>query len=70
MMEAERRGIPTMLYAEALGRCMLGRTGVCVAGTHGKSSITAMLGAALTDAGLDPTAIVGATCWAVGGWAA
>ena len=41
---------------------MLGRTGVCLAGTHGKSTTTAMLGAALTDAGLDPTAIVGATC--------
>jgi UDP-N-acetylmuramate--alanine ligase len=40
----------------------VGRTGVCIAGTHGKSSITAMLGAALTDAGLDPTVIVGAAC--------
>jgi hypothetical protein len=31
-------------YAEALGKCMLGRTGVAVAGTHGKSTTTAMLG--------------------------
>ncbi|MCC7389294.1 MAG: UDP-N-acetylmuramate--L-alanine ligase [Phycisphaerales bacterium] len=62
MLSATTRGVPALSYAEALGRCMLGRTGVCVAGTHGKSSITAMLGAALTDAGLDPTVIVGATC--------
>lgn len=62
MLEAERRGIPTMLYAEALGQCMVGRTGVAIAGTHGKSSTTAMLGSAIVDAGLDPTTIVGATC--------
>jgi UDP-N-acetylmuramate--alanine ligase len=62
LLEAQRRGIPTLNYAEALGRCMAGRTGIAVAGTHGKSTTTAMLGTALTDAGLDPTVIVGATC--------
>jgi UDP-N-acetylmuramate--alanine ligase len=41
---------------------MAGRTGVAIAGTHGKSTTTAMLGTALVDAGLDPTVIVGATC--------
>lgn len=61
MLAANDRAIPTMLYAEALGLCMSGRTGVCVAGTHGKSTTTAMLGCALADAGLDPTVIVGAT---------
>jgi len=62
VLEAERRGIGVLTYAEALGRSMLGRTGIAVAGTHGKSTTTAMLGAALTDAGLDPSVIVGATC--------
>ena len=62
VLEAERRGIPVLFYAEALGKCMLGRTGIAIAGTHGKSTTTAMIGAALTDAGLDPTVIVGATC--------
>lgn len=60
LVEAVNRGIPTLAYAEALGRCMIGRTGVSVAGTHGKSTTTAMLGVALTDAGLDPSVIVGA----------
>jgi UDP-N-acetylmuramate--alanine ligase len=60
-LEAETRGVPVMLYAEALGKCMLGRTGIAIAGTHGKSTTTAMLGCALTDAQLDPTVIVGAT---------
>jgi UDP-N-acetylmuramate--alanine ligase len=61
MLEAERRGVPAMLYAEALGKCMQGRTSICIAGTHGKSTTTAMTGCALTDAGLEPTVIVGAT---------
>lgn len=61
MLEAVRRGIPTMMYAEALGRCMLGRTGVAIAGTHGKSTTVGMLGHVLIRCGLEPTVIVGAT---------
>lgn len=61
MIAADDRGIPTLLYAQALGRAMIGFTGIAVAGTHGKSTTTAMLGCALTDAGLDPNVIVGAT---------
>jgi UDP-N-acetylmuramate--alanine ligase len=62
LLEADRRGITHLSYAEALGWSMVGRTGICVAGTHGKSSTTAMLGVALASAGLDPSVIVGATC--------
>lgn len=61
-LEATRRGLTLHTYAEALGLCMSAHTGVAIAGTHGKSTTTAMLGCALTDAGLDPTVIVGATC--------
>lgn len=62
MLRATGRGIATLTYAEAIGRCMVGSTGVSVAGTHGKSTTTAMLGVVLTDAGIDPSVIVGATC--------
>ncbi len=62
VMAAKDRGLPVLLYAEALGMSMIGRTGVAIAGTHGKSTTTAMLGATLTDCGLDPTVIVGAIC--------
>lgn len=62
VLAAERLSVPVMSYAEALGKCMLGRTGIAIAGTHGKSTTTAMVGSALTDAGLDPSVIVGATC--------
>ncbi len=64
---AQERGLSVMTYPEALGACMLGRTGVAVAGTHGKSTTTAMLGVALADAGLDPSVIVGATCTQLAG---
>ena len=55
-------GLPVLTYAEALGQCMVGRTGVAVAGTHGKSTTVALLGHALLVAGLDPTVVVGAVC--------
>lgn len=61
-LAAEARGIPVLNYAEALGRAMDAHTGVCIAGTHGKSTTTAMLGVSLASAGLDPSVIVGATC--------
>ena len=66
-VEARRRGVEVVKYATLLGRLMLGRTGVAVAGTHGKSSTTSMLAWCLIHAGLDPSVIVGATCGQVGG---
>jgi len=62
LLEAQKRGIPQLSYAEALGQCMADRTGVAIAGTHGKSTTAAMLGCVLVDAGLDPSVIVGASC--------
>src|SRR5690349_2223919 len=41
---AERRGIPQYSYTEMLARLLERRSGVCVAGTHGKSTTTAMTG--------------------------
>jgi UDP-N-acetylmuramate--alanine ligase len=38
---------------------MEGRFGIAVAGSHGKTTITAMIALLLTEAGLDPTFIVG-----------
>lgn len=60
LVAATHRGIEILTYAEALGAAMVGRTGVAVAGTHGKSTTVGMLGHALICAGLDPTVIVGA----------
>jgi len=67
LMEAEERSIPVIGYAEALGRLQAERTGISVAGTHGKSTTTAMLCHVLMQCGLDPGFIVGAHCPQIGG---
>ena len=59
-VEAMRRGIPQWSYGEMIGRLMRDRTGVCIAGTHGKSTTTAMVGWILSVAGRDPAVLVGA----------
>ena len=65
--EARRRGIPVLKYAAMLGRLMQASLGVAVAGTHGKSTTTAMLCHVLIQAGLDPSFILGAQCQQIGG---
>jgi len=67
LVEANKQGVPVMVYAEVLGKLMDGRTGVSVAGTHGKSTTTAMLAHILIGNGLDPSVVVGATCPQIGG---
>lgn len=57
--EAKRRGIPMLSYPEALGQLMEGKYGIAVSGSHGKTTTTALLGHVMTEAGLDPTVIVG-----------
>lgn len=59
-LAAAERGLPQRSYTQMLGDLMSGRTGLSIAGTHGKSTTTAMTGCILTDAGYDPSVIVGA----------
>jgi UDP-N-acetylmuramate--alanine ligase len=53
------RGISMKSYFEMLGDVSRGKKTVAVAGTHGKTTTTAMLARVLRDAGAAPTAIVG-----------
>ena len=66
-VEAERRGLRVFKYAELLGQLMIGRNGVAIAGTHGKSTTTSILAHVLIQAGLDPSFILGANCAQIGG---
>jgi UDP-N-acetylmuramate--alanine ligase len=59
VVESRRRGIPVIKRAEMLGELMRLKYSVGISGTHGKTTTTSMIGIILTDAGLDPTIIVG-----------
>src|ERR1051326_4260327 len=59
LARARERGIPVIRRAEALGEVTANRELVAIAGTHGKTTTTVMTTAALTEAGRDPTALVG-----------
>lgn len=67
MLAAVDRGITVWTYAEALGQVQAAHTGISIAGTHGKSTTTAMLAHVMIECGLDPSFIVGATCPQIGG---
>ncbi len=56
---AREHGIAVVRRAEMLSELMRLKYGIAVAGTHGKTTTTSLIGAVLTDAGLDPTVIVG-----------
>jgi UDP-N-acetylmuramate--alanine ligase len=56
---ARARGITVIRRAEMLAELMRLKYGIAVAGTHGKTTTTSLVGTLLTEAGLDPTVIVG-----------
>jgi UDP-N-acetylmuramate--alanine ligase len=63
---ARRRKIPVIRRAEMLAELMRLKFSVGVAGTHGKTTVTSMIGHLLTEAGLDPTIIVGGRVLSLG----
>ncbi len=62
LCRARQLGIPVITYAELIGLLMATRCGVAVAGTHGKSTTSALTAFMFRTAGLDPSFIVGAHC--------
>ena len=56
---AKRAGIPVYKRADFLGRLMEEKIGIGIAGTHGKTTTTAMTAWVLSELGRDPSFIVG-----------
>jgi UDP-N-acetylmuramate--alanine ligase len=56
---AKRTGIPVYKRADFLGELMAEKTGIAIAGTHGKTTTTAMTSWVLSELGRDPSFIVG-----------
>jgi len=52
-------GIPIIPRSDMLGELMRVRTGIAVAGAHGKTTTTSLAAVVLQEAGLDPTIVVG-----------
>ncbi|PYS93298.1 MAG: UDP-N-acetylmuramate--L-alanine ligase [Acidobacteria bacterium] len=67
VLAARERSIPVIPRAEMLAELMrLKQDTVAVAGSHGKTTTTSMIGTVLGGAGLDPTVVVGGVVGAFG----
>ncbi|MFN3650026.1 MAG: UDP-N-acetylmuramate--L-alanine ligase [Armatimonadota bacterium] len=59
LQEARRRGLPAILRAQMLGEVMAGKTGIAIAGTHGKTTTTGMAASVFLAAQTDPSILIG-----------
>jgi UDP-N-acetylmuramate--alanine ligase len=59
LKEAEKRNIKIQTYFEALGELSGGYKTIAVCGSHGKTTVTAMIAKILLEAGQDPTVVIG-----------
>jgi UDP-N-acetylmuramate--alanine ligase len=64
---AIERKIPVIKRSEMLAETMRMKYGIGIAGTHGKTTTTSMVGLTLTEGGIDPTIIVGGKLSGLGG---
>lgn len=64
---ARELNIPVYSYPQFLGRLMSKKRGIAVAGTHGKTTTTAMIGLTLIQSEIDPTIVVGSDVPSIGG---
>lgn len=59
VMAARQQGVETLSYPKALGLLSESKKSIGIAGTHGKTTTTALLGLAMIEMDLDPSVIVG-----------
>lgn len=67
LQAARSRGLRVVKYSQLLGLLMGEHLGIAIAGTHGKSTTTAMTAFILREAGLDPSFVIGAEVDQLGG---
>ena len=58
--------IPVIPRAEMLAELMRMKSGIAVAGTHGKTTTTSLLAQILSEAGMDPTIVIGGKVHSLG----
>src|SRR5258706_7669181 len=59
VVEARRRGIPVVKYAEMLGRLSADKPTIAIARCHGKTTTTSMVAYILSRAGFEPSYVCG-----------
>ncbi len=67
LQAAHRHGLQVIKYSQLLGLLMCEHEGVAIAGTHGKSTTSAMASFVLREAGVDPSFVIGAGVEQLGG---
>jgi UDP-N-acetylmuramate--alanine ligase len=67
LREAQHRGLRVLTYPQAVGELTQRHPTIAIAGSHGKSTTTALTGLILMKAGLDPTVIIGTNLKELGG---
>lgn len=67
ILAARSRKIPVITYSEALGSLMERRFGIAVAGTHGKTTTSALIAWILKQAGKEPSFVIGGEIPLLGG---
>ncbi len=61
LLEAKKRHIPLLSYPQAVGLLTHEKKTICICGTHGKTTTTAMAATVFIKTKKDPTVLVGAT---------
>jgi len=59
VLSARAKHIPVVPRAVMLAELMRLKTGIAIAGTHGKTTTTSLVASVLAEAGLDPTFVIG-----------
>lgn len=66
VLTARQRRIPVVARAMMLAELMRFKQGIAVAGTHGKTTTTSLIASVLSEAGCDPTFVIGGKLLAAG----
>ncbi len=66
VLAARAQGVAVVPRAVLLGEVMRGKTGIAIAGTHGKTTTTSLAASVLMAAGVDPSFVIGGKLQSLG----
>jgi UDP-N-acetylmuramate--alanine ligase len=66
VLAARAQRMPVVARAVLLAELLRGRQGIAIAGTHGKTTTTSLVASVLTEAGAEPTFVIGGKLLAAG----